>query len=329
MQALYYTEYGSPDVLQLREIDIPSPKDDEVLVQIDSVSLNASDWELLSGKPLYARLYGLRKPRINILGSDIAGRVTAVGKNVTRFRLGDEVFGDIFDHFGGLAENVCAPESCLTIKPKGMTFTFAAAIPQAACIAYQGLHQGKIESGKKILINGAGGGAGSFAIQIAKYYNAEVTAVDSSEKLTMMRALGADYVIDYSQEDFTQNGKRYDLIFDLSAHHGFLDYKRALSPKGVYLMVGGSMALMFKILFLGSVASLFGNKKMRLFVLKKNLNIANILELIEQENISPVIDRCYKLLDSAQALQYLGEGHAKGKIIVTNTNRTPSEYPYT
>ena len=241
MRAIVHTKYGPPEFLQLTEVDKPTPKDDELLIKIRAVSLNASDWEFLTGKPLYARLGGLLKPRFHILGSDVAGQVEAVGRNVRRFQPGDEVFGDLFDCFGGFAEYVCAPEKLLTPKPDSMTPEQVASLPQGACIALQGIRdKGRVQPGDKVLINGAGGSAGSFAVQIAKSLGAEVTGVDNAEKLDMMRSIGADHVIDYTKEDFTRNGRRYDLILDLRAHHSFLDYRRALSARGIYLMVGGS-----------------------------------------------------------------------------------------
>ncbi len=262
MKAIVYTKYGPPDVLQLKEVEKPTPKDKEVLIKIHATSVNASDWEGLKGSPLYTRIWGLLKPKNQILGSDIAGRVEAVGRNVKQFQQGDEVFGDILYCGGGFAEYVCAPEDALMLKPASMTFEEAATVPQAALITLQGLRdKGQIQPGQKVLINGAGGGAGTFAVQIAKSFGAEVTGVDSTKKLDMMRSIGADQVIDYTQEDFTQNGQRYDLILDLVASHSIFDYKRALTPKGVYVMVGGSMAHIFQTLFLGSLISITGTKK--------------------------------------------------------------------
>ncbi|MCP5105454.1 MAG: NAD(P)-dependent alcohol dehydrogenase, partial [bacterium] len=253
MKAIVYERYGSPDVLELKELEKPTPKDNEVLIKVHAVSVNASDCELLGGSPLYTRMWGLLKPKKKILGSDIAGRVEVVGRNVTQFQQGDAVFGDILECWGGFAEYVCAPRNSLILKPAGMTFEEAAALPQAASVALQGLRdKGRIQPGQKVLINGAGGGAGSFAVQIAKLFGAEVTGVDSTGKLDMMRSIGADRVIDYTQEDFTRNEQCYDLILDFVASHSIFDYKRALSPRGVYAMVGGSMAHIFQTLFFGS-----------------------------------------------------------------------------
>ena len=325
MKAVVYQKYGSPDVLELKEVEKPAPKDNEVLIKVHAVSVNASDCEFLRGSPLYTRIWGLLKPKYKILGSDIAGRVEEVGRNVTQFQQGDAVFGDILERWGGFAEYVCAPENALILKPASMTFEEAAAVPQAAGVALQGLRdKGQIQPGQKVLINGAGGGAGSFAVQIAKLFGAEVTGVDSTRKLDMMRSIGADQVIDYTQEDFIQNGQRYDLILDLVAYHSIFDYKRALSPKGVYVMVGGSMAHIFQTLFFGSWISMTGRKKMGILGAKPNKDLAFIIELIESGKVTPVIDRQYPLSEVSEALRYLGEGHAKGKVVITleHNNKT-------
>jgi NADPH:quinone reductase-like Zn-dependent oxidoreductase len=319
MKAIVYTEYGLPDVLQLKEVERPTPKDNEVLIRVHAVSVNASDWESLRGRPLYARLGGLRKPRKRILGSDIAGQVEAVGTNVKQFQLGDEVFGDILDYMGGFAEYVCAPENKLALKPASMTFEEAAAIPQAAVIALQGIRdKGQVQSGQRVLINGAGGGAGTFAVQLAKLYGAEVTGVDNTGKLDLMRSLGADHVIDYTQEDFTENGKQYDLILDVVAHRSVFAYKRALRPNGSYFFVGGSVATIFQILLLGPWIRRTTGKKTRLLVVQSNLrDLVFMTELYEAGKVVPVIDRRYPLSEVPEALRYLGEGHAQGKVVIT------------
>lgn len=318
MKAIVYSKYGSPDVLKFMEVEKPTPREDEVLIKIHAASVNSSDYELLVGSPIYTRIWGLLKPKNNILGSDIAGRIEVVGRNIKQFQPGDEVFGDIFESWGGFAEYVCAPEKALMQKPAGMTFEEVAALPQAAVVALQGLRdKGQIKSGQKVLINGAGGGAGTFAVQIAKSFGTEVTGVDSSRKLDMMRSIGADQVIDYTQEDFTKNGKHYDLILDLVASHSIIDYKRALSPKGIYVMVGGSMAHLFQTLFLGPIISMTGGKRMGILGAKPNTDLAYIIELIESGKVVPVIDKQYPLSEVPEALQYLGEGHAQGKVIIT------------
>jgi NADPH:quinone reductase-like Zn-dependent oxidoreductase len=319
MKAIVYTEYGPPGVLQLEEIEKPTPKDDEVLIKVQAVSVNRSDWEGLIGKPLYARIGGLRRPRRRILGSDIAGRVEAVGANVEQFQPGDEVFGDILGYMGGFAEYVRAPENRLALKPASMTFEQVAAIPQAAVIALQGIRdKGQVQPGQQVLINGAGGGAGTFAVQLAKLYGAEVTGVDNTGKLDFMRSLGADHVIDYSREDFTKNGKQYDLILDLIAHRSVFAYKRALRPNGSYFFVGGSVATLFQTLLLGPLVGRTAGKKMRILAVQPNLeDMVYITELYEAGKVVPVIDRRYPLSEVAEALRYLGEGHAGGKVVIT------------
>jgi NADPH:quinone reductase-like Zn-dependent oxidoreductase len=328
MKAIVYEKYGSPDVLHLTEVEKPTPKDHEVLIIVHAVSVNRSDWECLRGNPLYARITvsGLLKPKKKILGSDIAGRVEAAGRNVKRFQPGDEVFGDILWHMGGFAEYVCAPEGALALKPAGMTFEQAAAIPQAAVIALQGIRdKGQVRSGQKVLINGAGGGAGSFAVQLAKLYGAEVTGVDNTGKLDFMRSLGADHVIDYIREDFTKNGKQYDMILDVIAHRSVFAYKRALRPNGSYFCVGGSVATLFQILLLGPWVRRTAGKKIRLLLVRPNLkDMVYITELYEAGKVVPVIDRQYPLSEVPEALQYLGEGRAKGKVVITleSNNKT-------
>jgi NADPH:quinone reductase-like Zn-dependent oxidoreductase len=319
MKAVVYTEYGPPEVLQVKEVNKPTPTDDEVLIKLAAVSVNRSDWEGLIGKPLYARIGGLRKPRRHILGSDIAGRVEAVGKNVTRFQPGDEVFGDILARMGGFAEYVCAREKSLALKPAGMTFEEVAAIPQAAVIALQGIRdKGQVQPGQKVLINGAGGGGGTFAVQLARLYGAEVTGVDNTGKLDFMRSVGADHVIDYTQEDFTRNGRQYDLILDLIAYRSVFAYKRALRPNGSYFAVGGSLATFFQILLLGPLIRRTSGKKIRVLVVQPNLkDMLHMTELYEAGKVIPAIDKCFPLSEVPEALRYLGEGRAKGKVVIT------------
>jgi NADPH:quinone reductase-like Zn-dependent oxidoreductase len=304
-------------VLQLKEVEKPAPKDDEVLVRVHAVSLNASDWEFLTGTPLYTRIWGLLRPGYRILGSDIAGRVEAVGTNVTQFKRGDLVFGDILESKGCLAEYACAPETKLRLKPDNLTFEQAAAIPQAASVALQGLRdKGQLRQGERVLINGAGGGAGSFAIQMAKYFGAEATGVDSTEKLDMMRSIGADHVIDYTKEDFTRNGQLYNLILDFVAHRSIFDYRRALSPDGRYVMVGGFWGPILQALFLGPLISMVSHRKMGMLLAKPNKDLDYINELIESGKVVPVIDKHYSLDEVPAAFRYLGEGHAKGKLVI-------------
>ena len=319
MRAIVYHHYGSPDVLQLKEVAKPVPKDDEVLVKVHAASVNSYDWDLLRGEPyLYRLLFGILKPKYKIPGADIAGRVEAVGKDVKQFHRGDEVFGDLCEsEWGGFAEYVCAHENALAIKPANIAFDEAAAVPQAGLLALQGLRKGQVQPGHKVLINGAGGGAGTFAIQIAKSFEAEVTAVDSTGKLDMMRSIGADHVIDYTQEDFTRNGKRYDLILDMQGYHSIFDYKRALSPRGIYVMVGGSIALIFQTLLLGPLLSSAGGKRMAILPYKPNKDLAFMKDLLEAGKVKPVIDSRYPLNEVPEAFRHFGEGQFKGKIVIT------------
>lgn len=328
MKAIVFTEYGQPDVLQLKEIELPTPRDNEVLVKVHASSINDWDWGLLRGTPFVNRLlFGLLKPKkVQILGCDIAGHIEAVGKNVKLFQPGDAVFGDLCENrFGGFAEYVCTHENTLTLKPAAMTFEEAAAIPQAAALAIQSLSnnvqtQKGYANGKdrlKVLINGAGGGAGTFTVQIAKSMGVEVTGVDSTEKLDIMRSIGADHVIDYTKEDFTKNGQHYDLILDHAAYHSISDYKRALSSRGTYVIVGGSMSLVFKIMLLGPLISMTGKKKMRILGHKPNKGLALVLELMHAGKVVPVIDKRFQLAETAEAFRYFGAGHAKGKVVIT------------
>jgi len=320
MKAIVLTKYGSPDVLQLKEVTKPTPKDDEVLIKVHAASVNDWDWGLMRGKPFMIRLLcGLLKPKYKIPGVDIAGQVEAVGRNEKKFQPGDEVFGDISEcGFGGFAEYVCARENALTLKPANMTFEEAAAIPHAAMLAVQGLRdKGQIQQGQKLLINGAGGGVGTFGVQIAKLYGVEVTGVDSSGKLDMLRSNGFDHVIDYKQEDFTKNGQCYDLILDAKTNRSIFDYARSLSPNGTYVTVGGSMTRLFQALILGPWISIFSKKNIRILGLKPNKDLTYMNELFEAGKLKPVIDGPYKLSEVPKAIQYFGEGKHKGKVVIT------------
>ena len=319
MKAVVYTKYGSPDVLQLKDVEKPTPKADEVLLKVHAASLNAYDWHYLTADIFLIRLAGggLLKPKDTRLGADVAGRVEAVGGNVKQLRPGDEAFGDVGK--GGFAEYVAAPERLLARKPANLSFEQAAAVPMAAITALQGLRDaGRIQPEQKVLINGASGGVGTFAVQIAKSFGVEVTAVCSTGKVDLARSLGADHVIDYTKEDFTKNGQRYDLILAANGYHPIAAYKRALTPKGVYVMAGGSMAQIFQALLMGRWMSENGGRKMGAVTARLNQQDFMILTaLLEAGKVIPVIDRCYPLGEVPDAMRYLGEGHARGKIVIT------------
>jgi len=318
MKAVVYTRYGPPGALALTDVATPVPKDNEVLVRVAAVSLNRSDWETLRGKPLYSRIGGPFRPRHHILGSDVAGRVEAAGRRATLFRPGQDVFGDILGHMGGFAQYVCVPQGILAPMPAGMTYAEAAALPQAAAIALQGIRdKGQVQRGQKVLVNGAGGGSGMYAIQLAKLHGAEVTGVDNAEKLEFMRSLGADHVIDYTREDFTANGRAYDLVLDLAAYRRAFAYKAALAPGGRYLYVGGSVTTLLQVLLAGPLIGRAGGKKIRLLAVRLGVeHLAPMVELCQAGKIATVIDRRYPLSETPAALQYLGEGHAKGKVVI-------------
>ncbi|MEX0684995.1 MAG: NAD(P)-dependent alcohol dehydrogenase [Balneolales bacterium] len=321
MKAIVYKRYGSPEVLQLQEVTKPVPGDYEVLIKVYASCINDWDWGLLQGKPFVNRLlFGLIKPKTQILGCDLSGRVEAIGAKVKQFKPGDEVFGDISEgNWGGFAEYVCADEKVLALKPAGMSFDEAAATPQAGLLALQGLlYNGSIQSGQKVLINGAGGGTGTFAVQIAKLYGAEVTGVDSKVKLEMLRSIGADHVIDYAQEDFTKNGLRYDLILDVRTNRPVSHYKQALNAGGTYVTVGGSMPRIFYLMIFGPLISKMGNKKMSVLMHKpQKKDLIKMSELFDAGKVVPIIDSRYPLREVPQALQRFGQGIQKGKIVIT------------
>ena len=321
MKAIVYTEYGSPDVLELKEVVKPTPKNDEVLVKVYAVSANAADLHLLRADPFLVRLSsGFLKPKHTILGSDIAGRVEALGSNAKQFRPGDEVFGDISGcGWGGFAEYACVSESALAPKPTNISFEEAAAVPMAAVTALQGFrYAGQVQPGQKVLINGASGGVGSFAVQLAKTFGAEVTAVCSTGNLDRARSIGADHVIDYTKEDFARNGQEYDLILATNGDRSISDYRRALSPRGIYVQTGGSMAQMSQAMLQGPWISMTGSQKMGNLLARPNKqDLAFIKELLEAGKVKPVIDRCYPLGEVADAMRYLEEGHAQGKVVIT------------
>ena len=321
MKAIVYNKYGSPDVLKLTEVEKPIPKDNQVLVKIHAASVNYGNLVLLKGEPFLARFaFGLLKPKYSIPGGDIAGRVEAVGKNVKQFQLGDDVFGDLSGcGWGGFAEYVAVPENALALKPANISFEEAAAVPMAAVTALQGLRdKGKIQSGQKVLINGASGGVGTFAVQIAKSFGAEVTGVCSTRNLDIVRSIGADHVIDYTKEDFTQKTQSYDLILAVNGYHPISAYKRALNPNGSYVMVGGSGAQLTQAMVLGPWISMTGSKKMGNMLQRANQkDLVYMKELLEAGKVKPVIDRSYKLSEVPEAFRYFEEGHAQGKVVIT------------
>lgn len=319
MKAIIYKSYGPPDVLQLVEVEKPAPKEDEVLVKIHAASVNALDWHIMSADIFLVRFGGgLLKPKNTRLGADIAGTVESVGSSVKQFKAGDDVFGDVYGR-GGFAEYASAREKSFVSKPNNLSFEQAAAVPVAAITALQGLRDvGKIQAGQKVLINGASGGVGTFAVQIAKSFGAEVTAVCSPGNLEQARAIGADHVIDYTQEDFTQKDQQYDLILAVNGYHPISAYKRVLAPKGIYVMAGGKPAQIFQAMLLGSWMSRGGERKMGGVSAKaSSKDLLFVKELIEAGKVVPVIDRRYPLSETAEALRYLGTGHAKGKIVIT------------
>jgi NADPH:quinone reductase-like Zn-dependent oxidoreductase len=336
MKAIVCTKYGPPDVLQLKEVEKPTPKEDEVLVRVHASSLNGADLETLRGD-FIVRMVAPLRPTYKILGTDIAGRVEAVGRNVKQFQPGDEIWADLTEYgWGALAEYVCVPEDALRPKPPSMTFEEAAAYPQAAVLALQNLREAPmgirpeykrpIQPGQKVLINGAGGGVGTFAVQIAKHFGAEVTGVDSTMKLDKLRSIGADQVIDYTQEDFTKSGQRYDLIVDVVAYRSIFAYRRALNPGGICVFVGGSTAGIFQAMFLGPLISRTGSNKMGIVMWKPNKkeDLAFLEELFEAGNVVPVIDKRYPLSEVPEALRYLEEEPHLGKIVITveHNNKT-------
>jgi NADPH:quinone reductase-like Zn-dependent oxidoreductase len=325
MKTIVYDKYGPPDVLQLKEVEKPAPKDNEILVKINAVSINSWDWDMLTGKPFEYRYFGgLLKPKSSkIHGCDIAGQVDAVGKNVKHFKIGDEVFGDLSEGgWGAFSEYTCACENELILKPSSMTFEEAACMSHGGNLAVQGLIDfGQIKSGQKVLINGGGGSTGTLAIQIAKLFDVDVTGVDHTEKLDMMRTIGADHVIDYTKEDFTKKGQQYDLIFDVKTTRSIFDYKRALCSNGIYATVGGKTSRILQLVFFGSLGR---NNKMYMVGYKANKDNAYLIELFEASKLKPVIDKCFPLEETADAFRYFGEGKFKGKIVVTlgHNNKT-------
>ncbi|MGB8011121.1 MAG: NAD(P)-dependent alcohol dehydrogenase [Terriglobales bacterium] len=324
MKAAIYTEYGPPDVVQIRDVEKPVPKHNEVLIRILATSVNPLDWHLMRGKPYIVRaMSGLRKPKITQLGVDVAGQVEAVGRNVTQFKPGDEVFGACR---GAFAEYGCTPESSLATKPGNLTFEQAGAVSVAGRTALQGLRdKGQIQPGRKVLVNGAAGGVGTFVVQIAKSFGADVTGVCSTGNLAMVRSIGADRVIDYTKEDFARSGKRYDIFIDCFANHSLSACRRVLNPKGIYIAVGGPSGP-WMIGFLGRaitgpVLSGLTSQKFVTFMAKSSTEDLRILgALMGAGKVTPVIDKRYRLSEVTEALRYVEEGHARGKVAITVEN---------
>jgi len=326
MKAIVYTKYGPPAVLQLKEVAKPIPKDHQVLVQVQAASANALDFRRFTSTSILGRfLDGALLKAINtVLGVDIAGRIEAVGAAVTQFQPGDEVFGGCT---GAFAEYACADENQVAPKPANLSFEAAAAVPVAALTALQGLRdKGQIQPGQQVLIHGASGGVGTFAVQLAKAFGAEVTAVCSTRNVDMARSIGADHVIDYTQEQFSRNGRRYDVILAVNGNHPLQDYWRALRPSGIAVVLGGSLAQFFQGVLLGPLVSRIGRKKVRSFIASINqTDLVYIKELLEEGLVVPVIDRCYPLRETASAIRYLVAGHARGKVVITVDQKHTSE----
>ena len=317
MKAIVFNQYGTPDVLKLANVLAPTPKDGQVLIRVFAASVNSADYRLLSGPIPRLMGFGLLRPKDKIMGADIAGRIEAVGKNVTRFKPGDEVFGDIATGFGGFAEYICARESILVKKPANLTFEQAAAVPMAAVTALQGLRKGSIKPGDHVAVVGASGGVGTFMVQIAKSFGAEVTAISSTKKMEGLRTLGADHVIDYTHEDFTRSGQRYDLILAVNGYRPLADYRRALKPQGKYVMVGGEGRQIFESLVKGPLVSRRGGQTVTNLAATPNADdLSFVKDLIEAGKVTPVIDRTYPLENTAEAVRYVGGSRAAGKVII-------------
>jgi NADPH:quinone reductase-like Zn-dependent oxidoreductase len=322
MKAIVWPKYGSPDVLQFSEVDTPTPTEDEVLIRVHASSLNGLDFEFVRGSWAARLTVGLRKPKNKIFGTDVSGQVEAVGKSVKQFQPGDEIMGDLISYgLGAFAEYVCVPETALIPKPASMSFEEAATYPQAAIIALQCLRgKNQIQRGDRVLINGAGGGMGTFAIQIAKSFEAEVTGVDNAKKLDMMRSIGADHVLDFHETDFTKTGERYDMIIDTVARRSIFASKRALNPDGLFVMIGGSRSAFFQVVFLGPLISRAGSKKLSFNWWSKPCNKEDmdfLAELYDAGKVVPVIDKQISLSEVPEALKFLEDGLVLGKIVVT------------
>jgi NADPH:quinone reductase-like Zn-dependent oxidoreductase len=317
MKAIYYDRYGSPEVLALRETKTPAPKADEVLVGVRAVSINSWDWDMIRGKPWIIRLWGLTRPRYNIPGADIAGVVESVGSRVKKFKAGDEVFGDLCEcGWGGFAEFTCAKESALARKPSSMSFVDAASLPQAGLMALQGLDQGNASKGKRFLMNGAGGGVGTFAIQIAKAMGMEVTAVDSFDKLDALQRLGAHHVIDYRKKDFTNTGEQYDLIIDVVATRSAKHYKRALNSNGSLVIIGGDLSKLFGTIAQSWWQSSRSGKKLGMLPYRANDGLDRIIDHVQSGRVKPVLDSIFRLEETADAFRRFEANGFVGKVMI-------------
>ena len=319
MKAIVYTRYGPPEVLSLQEVPKPIPKPNEVLVRVRAASINSWDWDMVRGEPWIVRMWGLFRPRHEIPGADIAGTVESVGAQVTKFKPGDDVFGDLCESgWGGYAESTCAKESALAIKPNSLTFEQAAAIPQAGLMALQGLiNKGKVKTGQKVLMNGAGGGVGTFVIQIAKSLGAEITAVDCARKLPFLRELGADHTVDFEKDDFTRLGNQYDIIIDVVANRSMRDYQRALNEKGALIIIGGEMSILFGTFLSRALVSSENGRKFGMLAYRANDGLDRMVKLFESKQAVPIIDSCFPLKDAAAAFAHFASGNFKGKVMIS------------
>ena len=319
MKAITFSKYGPPKNLETKEIKIPIPQENEVLIKIKATAVNDYDWSMVRGKPyIYRLMYGLTKPKNSIPGMELAGIIGAVGNRVQSLNVGDAVYGDISSHgFGTFAEYISVNEKAIVKKPVQMSFEEAASLPHASLLALQGLRDmGNVKKGQKILINGGGGGVGTFGVQIAKIYNCEVTGVDSRNKLDMMKSIGFDHVINYEKEDFTRDGKEYDLVLDCKTNRSPFSYLRSLKPTGIYVTIGGSLMRIFQILLFKRLISLFTKKQLKLLALEPNKGLDFINGFFSQGKIKCTIDGPYPLMDAPKLIQYFGEGKHKGKVVL-------------
>jgi NADPH:quinone reductase-like Zn-dependent oxidoreductase len=318
MKAIFHTRYGTPDVLKFTETEKPVAEGNCVLIRVHAASINSWDWDMVRGKPYIVRIGGIRTPRYRIPGADVAGVVESTGPQVKNLKAGDRVFGDLCaSGWGAYAEYVCAPETVLSIIPENISFGEAAALPQAGVMALQGIRDmGQVRRGTKVLINGAGGGVGTLAVQLAKMQGAQVTAVDSGAKLDLLRSIGADHVIDYKRENFTGYSDKYDLIVDVVANRPLSEYRRSLTKDGRFVMVGGTPSSIVQTMLLGPIVSKLGRKKLGPLMHKPNKDLAHLGELVSLKKIRPVIDKEYELRETPEAMRYFASGNVKGKVII-------------